>query len=406
MKRGPNLAAPWLSRRALLRGAALCLGGTALPRCARADAFSDFLQSLWPKAEAKGVRRASFEAAVAGLIFDPATPSDVSAQPEFDKPLHVYLTNTVTPQRIARGRQEATRWKAQLTAIENRYGVPSEILLAAWGVETDFGRDMGGKDIIRSLASLAYRRDDRSLFIDEWIAALVIFDRGVPREKLKGSWAGAMGNPQFLPSAYLKYAVSFSETGNPDIWTSVPDTLASIAHFLRESGWGQDLPWGMEVVLPADFDYISLHMSFTHWAAANVRAADARAFPSKGDATLFLPSGAGGPAFLLSENYWVLKAYNNSDSYALSLALLADRIHGAGALHTAWPAQEKILSRAEKTEVQQLLTAGGYYRGVIDGRLGPASRDAIHAFQRAVGLKPADGYGSDAVLQALRKSAH
>jgi lytic murein transglycosylase len=402
----PTFAKFGVSRRTILRGLFVLFGVSKQARSAsqtdHAQAFADFVHSLWPAAQSQGVRRETFDAAIAGLTFDPSMPSGASTQAEFDKPLHVYLTNVVTPQRVARGRQEAARWQSELQAIETKFGVPKEILLAAWGMETDFGRDPGTKDILRSLASLAYKRDDRSLFADEFVAALVIFERGIPRGKLKGSWAGAMGNPQFLPSAYLKYAVSFGGGGAPDIWSSVPDTLASIAHFLRESGWHPGLPWGMEVMLPADFDYAALHMSFPAWTGAGVRTADERGFPAAGDAALFLPSGAGGPAFLLSDNYWVLKAYNNSDSYALSLALLADRVAGGGDLHKTWPAQEKMLSRTEKSEIQRRLTQAGYYHGIIDGRFGPASRDAIHDFQRAARLNPADGYGSDAVLRALR----
>jgi len=393
----------------MLRGAALYMAFNALafaaraaPKSDNAQDFADFLQSLWPAAQAQGVRRETFDAAIAGLTFDPSVPSGASTQAEFDRPLHVYLANAVTQQRVARGRQEAARWHGELQSIEAKFGVPKEILLAAWGMETDFGRDAGEKDIIRSLASLAYKRDDRGLFADEFVAALVILERGVPRVRLKGSWAGAMGNPQFLPSAYLKYAVSFGGGGAPDIWASVPDTLASIAHFLHESGWRTGLPWGMEVLLPADFDYASLHMPFPAWTRAGIRAANEGAFPADGDAALFLPSGAGGPAFLLSDNYWVLKAYNNSDSYALSLALLGERIGGAGELRKAWPAQDKMLSRTEKNEIQRRLTDAGYYRGIIDGRFGPAARDAIHDFQRAAGMNPADGYGSANVLQALR----
>jgi len=402
-----------LSRRAILLGAVsfglasfhLHAAAAKPQRAGEAEqGFTAFLLSLWPIAQAQGVRRETFDKVVAGLSLEPSMPTRASTQPEFDRTLHAYLAGAVTPQRIAQGRAQAARWQAELASIETRYGVPAFILLAAWGMETDFGRVTGSKDIIRSLASLAYRRDDRTLFIDEFIAALVILDKGVPREKLKGSWAGAMGNPQFLPSAYLKYAVSFTGHEPPDIWTSAPDTLASIAHFLHESGWQPALPWGMEAVLPADYDYASLHMTFPAWAQRGVRSANGRPLPAAGDATLFLPAGGSGPAFLLSDNYWVLKAYNNSDSYALSLALLSERLRGADALYGTWPARDKILSRTEKTEIQRLLTAKGYYRGIIDGRFGPASRDAIHDFQRAAGLHPADGYGSALVLNALRSS--
>jgi membrane-bound lytic murein transglycosylase B len=408
----PAFASRAINRRAVLHGAAafavLCgnLRSVAAPTPRNAaessGGFAAFLQSLWPPAEAKGVRRETFDAAIAGLSFDPSMPSGASAQPEFDRPLHVYLAAAVTPQRIAQGRAQAARWQTELAAIERRFGVPAPILLAAWGMETDFGRSAGGKNTVRSLASLAFRRDDRGLFADEFVAALVMLERGVPREALKGSWAGAMGNPQFLPSAYLKYAVRFEGGGAPDIWTSVPDSLASIGHFLRESGWRPGLPWGMEVILPGDYDFASLHMAFPAWTALGVRAAGQQVLPPTGAAALFLPSGAGGPAFLLSDNYWVLKAYNNSDSYALSLALLADRLAGGGGVRAAWPAPEKMLSRTEKSEVQHLLTAQGFYHGTIDGKFGPASRDAIHDFQKAAGLHPADGYGSARVLHALQ----
>lgn len=392
-----------------MRGAAagftLLYGGLRSASAEVPGDFATFLQGIWPQAQAQGVRRETFDAAIANLSFDPSTPSGASAQPEFDRPLHAYLNDAVTPQRVAQGRAQAVRWQAELTAIERKFGVPATILLAAWGMETDFGRSMGGKDIVRSLASLAYKREDRSLFVDELVAALVMIERGVPRANLKGSWAGAMGNPQFLPSAYLKYAVSFEGKGAPDIWTSVPDSLASIGHFLRESGWQPGVPWGMEVVLPANYDFAALHMAFPAWAAEGARGANQQALPSKGAATLFLPSGAGGPAFLLSDNYWVLKAYNNSDSYALSLALLSDRLAGGGGVRGTWPAQEKMLSRTDKSEIQRLLTANGFYHGTIDGRFGPASRDAIHDFQRAAGLHPADGYGNTRVLQALKGAA-
>ncbi len=393
-------------RRAVLCAGVLALAG-ALPLAPIAHAeptsgFSDFVQSLWPLAQAQGISREIFDAAIDGLTLDPATPGSASKQPEFDKPLSAYVAQAVNPARIARGRQEAETWSRQLAEIERRFGLPAEICLAAWGMETDFGRGLGTHDVLRTLVSLAYQRSDRALFTDEFIAALVMVGRGVPRAKLKGSWAGAMGNPQFLPSAYLKYAVAFDGTGPADIWASEPDSLASIAHFLQASGWQPGLPWGMEVLLPASYEFASLHMPFEAWARQGVQVVNGSALPLQGDATLFFPAGAGGPAFLLSANYWILKVYNNSDSYALSLALLADRIAGGSGLQTAWPAHETTLSRSDKAEMQKLLRAQGLYDGSVDGRFGPASRDAIHEFQRAAGLHPADGYGTAVVLQALR----
>jgi lytic murein transglycosylase len=365
--------------------------------------FRQFVQAAWPLAQARGVRRATFDTAFDGMEPDPAAPGAGSRQAEFDKPLKSYLADAAPPPRISRGRNMLAKWKAELTQIEERFGVPGEIVIAAYGIETDYGRAMGGKDIVRSLASLAYRRQDRPLFLDELIAALVILDKGgVDRAKMRGSWAGAMGGPQFMPSAYLKYAISYDGSGPPDIWDRPQDSLASIANFLRQSGWRPGLPWGMEVILPAGFDFSSLHRSFPAFAALGAASADGRPLPAAGEATLFLPSGARGPAFLLSDNYWILKAYNNSDSYALSLALLGIRILGRPDLHGRWPAGEVEMSRAQKAEIQTLLRTSGFYRGDIDGRFGQASRDAIHAFQVNAKIDPADGYGSPDLLRRLK----
>jgi lytic murein transglycosylase len=372
---------------------------------ARAQAdpgFQDFLQSLWPRAEAARVRRATFDAACAGLTPDPTAPSASAKQAEFDKPLKAYLTEAASAARVAHGRAAMARWRGELASISQRFGVSPAIIVAAWGMETDFGAAKGGKDIVRTLATLAYLRQDRELFRDEFIAALVILDKGtVPREKLKGSWAGAMGDPQFIPSAYLKYAASFDGTSFADIWDRPQDSLASIASFLHQSGWRANLPWGMEVKLPVGFDFATLHQGFSAFAAQGVVNADGSPLRAEGDATLFLPSGAGGPAFLLSANYWVLKAYNNSDSYALSLSLLADRIDGGAELKGRWPAGEAFLSRSDKSTIQRELQKRGFYSGTIDGRFGQASRDAIHAFQIAAKISPADGYGSPEVLRRL-----
>src|SRR5262245_62097502 len=294
--------------------------------------FRDFLQTLWPSAEEKGVSRAAFDAAFAGLEPDPSVPLASNRQAEFDVPMKTYLKEAVSPRRIAHGRECLQKWRAQLSDIERRFGVPAAIAVAAFGIESDYGREIGGKDIIRSLATLAFLRPDRPVFRDELLDALVMLDKGaIARALMKGSWAGAMGGPQFLPSAYLKYAVSSGRQGAPDIWNIPLDSLASIANFLQKSGWQKGLVWGTEVFLPEKFGFNSLHQSFAAFASQGVKSVTGEALP-QGEATLFLPSGASGPAFLLSANYWILKAYNNSDSYALSLALLADRINGGPGL--------------------------------------------------------------------------
>jgi membrane-bound lytic murein transglycosylase B len=367
--------------------------------------FQDFLQSLWPLAQQKGVTRATFDTALAGLEPDPALPAVSTSQAEFDKPLKSYLSEAVSIRRIARGRECLQAWHAELENIEQRFGVPATIILAAYGIETDYGKAKGEKDVIRSLATLAYSRQDRPVFRDELISALVMLDKsGIARVALKGSWAGAMGGPQFLPSAFLNYAVSFSGRGASDIWNNPLDSLASIANFLRRSGWQPGLPWGMEVILPGHFGFAHLHQSFAAFAAEGVNSVGAAGFP-QGEATLFPPSGAAGPAFLLSANYWVLKSYNNSDSYALSLALLADRIKGEPPLSGHWPEGEVFLSRTQKAEIQRLLEKLGLYHGQIDGRFGQASRNAIHDFQLRIKAGPPDGFATPDLLRQLAAEA-
>lgn len=363
--------------------------------------FQEFLQSLWPLAKEKGIARGTFDAAFAELKPDPAVPAASNRQAEFDEPLKSYLNEAVSSRRIARGRECLHAWGAELSNIERRFGVPAAIIVAAFGIETDFGKAKGEKDIIRSLATLAYQRQDRPVFRDELFSALVMIEKnGVPRKQMQGSWAGAMGGPQFLPSAFLKYAVSYTGRDSPDIWNNVLDSLASIANFLRQSGWQPGLAWGTEVILPKNFGFASLHASFTAFAVEGVKSANGDPFP-QGDATLFLPSGAAGPAFFLSANYWVFKAYNNSDSYALSLALLAQRIEGKLSLRGRWPEAEIFLSRTQKAEIQRLLEKLGHYHGEIDGRFGQASRDAIHTFQISIKAAPADGFATPELLDRL-----
>ncbi len=369
------------------------------------EGFQEFLQSLWPLAAEKGISRGTFDAAFTALEPDPAAPAASNRQAEFDKPLKTYLGEAVSPRRIARGRECLHAWRAELANIEQRFGVPAAIILAAFGIETDFGRAKGEKDVVRSLATLAYRRQDRPVFRDELISALVMLDHGgVARAAMKGSWAGAMGGPQFLPSAFLKYAVSYTGRGSPDIWNNPLDSLASIANFLRQSGWQPGLSWGTEVILPKNFGFASLHGSFADFAAQGAKSANGDPFP-QGDATLFLPSGAAGPAFLLSANFWILKAYNNSDSYALALSLLAQRIEGKSAARGHWPEAEIFLSRTQKAEIQRLLESLDFYRGPIDGRFGQASRDAIHDFQISIKSAQADGFATPDLLDRLKTEA-
>ncbi|MGO9135976.1 MAG: lytic murein transglycosylase [Methylovirgula sp.] len=368
--------------------------------------FQAFVESLIPEAAARGVDRAHFDAAFRGVTLDPSVARATGQQSEFERPFAAYFAGAVSSRRIAEGQALAKRWQPQLAAISKRFGVPASMLLAAWGMESDYGRAMGQKDIIRSLATLAFTQPERLLFRDELLAALVMLaKRGVARDKFKGSWAGAMGGPQFLPSAYLAHAVSYAGGSAPDIWDNAPDILASIAAFLKSAGWKPGERWGMEVRLPPTFAYATLHADLREWSALGLRRADGHPLPNQGAAMLIFPSGAQGPAFLLADNYWVIKTYNNSDAYALSFACLADRIAGGEGVRAAWPKDVVSWRRSEKAEMQQLLQQLGYYKGTIDGRFGPSSRDAIHAFQLAVGDHPADGVARANLLDLLRVKA-
>lgn len=366
--------------------------------------FKSFIAALWPRAQAKGVSAKIFTEAFAELTPDESLRARPDKQPEFDRPLQNYVEEAVSAARISIGRAKMQKHAALLAEIERRFGVPGEIIVSLWAIESDFGRIQGQKDMIRCLASLSFYQPDRPLFVDELLNALIILEEGkLQREKLRTSWAGAMGSPQFLPSTYLKYGVAFDGSGTADIWDNPADILASIANFLAHSGWKPQLPSGFEVTLPANFEFKSLHQSFAEFARQGLHTTAGHALAADEQATLFLPAGAKGPAFLLSDNYWVLKAYNNSDSYALSVVLLAGRIAGAAPLVAAWPKPEKELSHSQKIEMQRLLASLKLYQGPYDGRFGQASRDAIHAFQIWTKTSKADGYGTPELLDQLLK---
>ncbi|WP_400768022.1 lytic murein transglycosylase [Methylosinus sporium] len=363
-----------------------------------------FLQQLWPRARDAGVSREIFDSAVAGLSPEPGLLQRPQAQAEFTISIPSYVSGAVSAARVARGRALAGELSTPLATIEERSGVPSEIALAILGVESNFGSATGAADTLRVLATLAYAGHRGAIFADEFVAALVMLQRGdVTRARLRGSWAGAMGQPQFLPSAYLKYAASYAGGAAPDIWTNRLDSLASIANFLKFSGWDPRLPWAVEVVLPKNFDYADFDLDFAQWRALGVVAANGEALPASGPASLYLPAGAAGPAFLITDNFEVIRKYNTSDAYALSIGLLADRIAGRRAPVAPWPKKIAALSTADCKELQRLLTARGFYRGAIDGKLGRTSRNAVHAFQLSEGMQPADGFATKDVLQRLAR---
>jgi membrane-bound lytic murein transglycosylase B len=362
------------------------------------NSFAVFLEGLWPDAANKGITRATFDSAFAGMTADPAVLAAMRREPEYGKPFGAYLASLASPSRIAVGLRKSAQWAVTLRAVEDKFGVDQSILVSIWGIESSFGEGEQRWDVFRSIATLAQAGFQQPLFRDELFSALKILqDDHIPRREFVGSWAGAMGQPQFLPSSYLKYAVDFDGDGKADIWRSVPDVLASIANYLQKSGWRPGLPWGFEVVVPQGFDDRISRGTFAEWTAHGVLRADGGPVPASGNAILFFPSGAAGPAFLVTDNFIVLKRFNNSDAYALAVAALADRLRGSPGFRGAWPAGDFQPSRNQRIALQRQLAALGYKVADFDGHFDFDLRDAIRDLQQRFGMRP-DGHPSRAFL--------
>jgi membrane-bound lytic murein transglycosylase B len=390
---------------ALLLGLSLAIGGAAPSAHAQEEsqaAFGRFVQSLWPAAKARGVSRGTFDEAFRGVEPDSKIIALTRKQSEFVRPIWDYINGAISAQRLERGRQMAAEWSGTLGAVEKTYGVPRSVVLGVWGMETNFGSFTGSIYVVRALATLAYTGYRGEFFREELLTALQILEQNhVDRARMLGSWAGAMGQTQFMPSSFMKYAVDGNRDGMRDIWTSVPDALASTANYLRQQGWKPGLPWGFEVRLPRNFDYRHLNQNFARWQALGLSRVDGKAMPRSGEATLFLPGGAGGPAFLVTENYDVIKRYNSSDAYAMGVAHLGERLMGGPAIQGAWPKDQPMLDKDQRQELQQRLSSLGLYEGDHDGKLGSKTREAVRNFQLRRGLVP-DGYADFAVLRELR----
>jgi membrane-bound lytic murein transglycosylase B len=376
----------------------------ARPAPAQADqtgGFQRFIQSLWPLAQARGVSRATFDTAFRGVTPDPSIIALTKKQSEFTAPIWTYLQNAVGGSRIGRGQQALESAGSALAVIESRYGVPREIVLGIWGMETNYGSFKGDKDVIRSLATLASVRYRGDFFRDELLTALEIIEKGrAERSELRGSWAGAMGHTQFMPSSYMKHAVAYSG-GNADIWDNIADALASTANYLKNFGWTPGLPWGFEVVLPAGYNWQLLNGSFASFRNAGVARANGQPLPSSGEGRLFFPGGHTGPVFLLTSNFDVIKTYNMSDAYALAVAHLGDRIMGRGGIRGTWPTGAPRLTKPQVQDLQRRLRALGLYRGDGDGRVGSGTRAAVQQYQARNGLIP-DGYPTPALLARMK----
>jgi membrane-bound lytic murein transglycosylase B len=389
---------------------ALGVGGSGT-----ASAYSGFdrwVADFWPAAKAAGVSGETFDLAFRGITPDPDVLERARHQPEFVRPIWDYLDRAVNEDRIKTGREMLVEHRDTLDAIERRFGVDRHILVAIWGMESSYGAVLDNpsivKPVIRSLATLAYGDPRRSRFgREQLLAALQILERGdISPERMTGSWAGAMGHTQFIPTTYEAYAVDFDGDGRRNLWGSPVDALASAANYLAKSGWRTGKTWGYEVVLPQGFDYQLVDeersMSLAEWERLGVRRVGGQTFPRADDnATLLLPAGATGPAFLMLRNHYVIKRYNNATSYAIAVGHLADRLRGGGAFVQDWPREQRALSQAELRELQEYLARAGLYRGAIDGKIGPLSRAAIRAFQHQSGLVP-DGHAGSSILDRLR----
>jgi membrane-bound lytic murein transglycosylase B len=380
------------------------------PDFADAASPSRWVKDFWPTAKAAGVSRRTYQAALGNFKPDPEVLEKASNQAEFKSQVWEYLHSTVTEKRIAEGRVLLDTHKRLLDRIEGRYGVDRNIVVAIWGMESSYGAVLSNptvvKGTIRSLATLAYQGGSRAKYgRQQLVAALKILDRGdISVRGMTGSWAGAMGHTQFIPTTYAAYAVDFDGDGRRNIWTSLDDALASTASYLDKMGWQTGETWGYEVVLPKGFDYRSAQKkgrSLRSWQKAGVVRPGGKRFPRPGDAaTLYAPAGTQGPAFLVLKNFGVIKRYNNANSYALAVGHLADRLAGFDGFQGRWPWAEEPLTDGEKEKLQELLSARGYYSGEIDGNIGSGSRAAIRAYQEAIGLS--NDAGLQKILQLLR----
>ena len=372
------------------------------------ESFEQWRSRFRALALGRGISAVTFDQAFAGVQPDPAVIAADRSQPEFTKPVWEYLESAVSPPRVRNGKSLLIQQAGLLASLEARYGIEPARLVAFWGMESNYGNNMGNKGVIRSLATLAYEGRRPDFAQDQLIAALGILQHGdVTADRMIGSWAGAMGQTQFIPTTYDQYAVDFDDDGRRDIWGSTADALASTANYLKASGWQDGKPWGYEVRVPANFDYsladMGVRKSLAEWNALGIQGLglpQPAAQPSD-SASLLLPAGHRGPAFLVFNNFRTILKYNNSSSYALGVALLSERYRDAGQIAGSWPTDDLPLSRSERVELQQRLAALGLDPGSADGIIGANTRKAIRAYQQSQGW-PADGYPNHQLLDKLR----
>lgn len=378
-----------------------------LAQAASNISFQRWIDRFRSRAREAGIRDSVFSAAFQGVRYNTDVIRRDRNQSEFTKQIWEYLDSAVSSTRVSNGRDAFRKHSRLLSEIEARYGVEAEVVTAVWGLESAYGSFRGSEPIIEALATLAFDGRRGRFFESQLIAALQIIQAGdVPPKRMTGSWAGAMGHTQFIPTSYLSYAVDFRGDGKRDIWSDDPtDALASTAAYLKRFGWSKGQPWGVEVVLPRGFDYGQtgerVKKSPAQWAAMGVRDVRGARVPNHGRASILLPAGAQGAAFMIFDNFHVIERYNAADAYVIGVGHLSDRIRGDSPIRANWPRDDRNLRFAEKKEMQRLLTARGFNTRGVDGVIGPNTIQAIRRFQSTQGMVP-DGYASYEVLRRLR----
>ncbi len=368
--------------------------------------FAQWVVTFRASARAAGIDDSTLSAAFDHVEYLPDVVERDRAQPEFVRPVWSYLDSAVSARRVAQGQAKLDTVRAEADAAAATYSVPATILVAIWGIESNYGSAYGDIPTIDALATLGFDGRREGWARGELLAALRILQHGdIDRAHMIGSWAGAMGQTQLLPSSYLTYAVDADGDGRRDIWASMPDVLASTANLLARAGWRAGEPWGVEVQLPPGFDPAradpAIRQDSAQWAAEGLRAIDGQPLPPLADAAVFLPAGARGPAFLVGANFRAIMRYNASTSYALAVGILAQRLAGGPGVVAAWPRDLTPLTRSQLQALQTALNAQGFDAGPADGMLGPKTRAALRRWQRSVGLA-ADGYPTLELLERLQ----
>ena len=401
-----SVTAPRNSLRPALRPAVTAKPEMLVPAAAQSG-FQDWIKGFRTRALRKGISDTVFDRAFNGVQYDADVIRRDRNQSEFTKTIWDYLDSAASDARVNNGKAALRKHGALLDRIEAQYGVDEDVIVAIWGLESAYGTFRGSNPVIGSLATLAYDARRSDFFEEQLIQALKILQSGdVTLPNFKGSWAGAMGHTQFIPTSYQSLAVDFDGDGKRDIWSDDPaDALASTANYLAKNGWIKGAPWGVEVRIPQGFDYTLANRDIkrmpSEWAQIGIVDLEGKAVPDHGSASVLLPAGARGAAFLIFKNFDVIETYNTADAYVIGVGHLSDRITGAGPIRSDWPREDRALTFDERIEMQRLLTAKGFNTKKIDGKIGPLTINAVRMFQTSIGDIP-DGYASLNILKKLR----